>query len=59
MNLLTSARNLFAKQREARTEDTPREGSAAQARLFNEEATDELVRLLTRVPDHRRAAGGR
>ena len=51
MNLLTSARNLFAKQREARTEDTPREGSAAQARLFNEEATDELVRLLTRVPD--------
>lgn len=51
MNLLTSARNLFAKQREARTEDTPRKGSAAQARLFNEEATDELVRLLTRVPD--------
>lgn len=48
MNLLTSARNLFAKPR---SEDAAREGSPAQARLFNEKATDDLVRMLTRVPD--------
>ena len=48
MKLLTSVRNLFAKQQ---TEDATKKGSSTQARLFSEEATDDLVRMLTRVPD--------
>ena len=52
MNILTSARNLFAKSRtQASSDDPTKAGSSAQARLFDEVAVDDLVRMLTRVPD--------
>lgn len=49
MKLLSTARNLFARFTEAR--DQSKKGGAAQASLFSEEAIDDLVRSLTRVPD--------
>lgn len=49
MNLLTRVRYMFATP--AKDASAVKKGSPAESRLFTEEAVDDLVRTLTRVPD--------